>query len=148
QEWRTAEPRPAGAVHRSWRAARAAARAKSRSQAPCAGRPNAGCKSALSPCRELYLRPPPAATGRNDPLVVLVLRGPTPYDAHHGQKTRVSPMIRRVLAMTMAAVLLAAAPARADITAFLGTNTTPDNRFARGVALGFGLVIIGFEFEY
>jgi hypothetical protein len=57
-------------------------------------------------------------------------------------------MIRRVLAMTMLAVFVAAAPARADITAFLGTNTTPDNRLSRGVALGFGLVIIGFEFEY
>ncbi|HEY7287775.1 MAG TPA: outer membrane beta-barrel protein [Vicinamibacterales bacterium] len=57
-------------------------------------------------------------------------------------------MIRRVLALTMLTVLVGAAPARADITAFLGTNTTPDNRFARGVAVGIGLVIIGFEFEY
>ena len=57
-------------------------------------------------------------------------------------------MIRRVLAMTMLALFMAAAPARADITAFLGTNTTPDNRLARGVALGFGLLIVGFEFEY
>lgn len=40
------------------------------------------------------------------------------------------------------------APARADITAFIGTSTTPDNRMARGVAVGTGLLIIGFEFEY
>jgi opacity protein-like surface antigen len=46
-------------------------------------------------------------------------------------------------------VLLAtAAPARADITAFLGVNTTPSTRQTRGVAAGVGLVIVGFEFEY
>jgi opacity protein-like surface antigen len=48
------------------------------------------------------------------------------------------------------ALLLAtiAAPARADITAFIGANTTPANRQTRGVALGVGLVVVGFEFEY
>jgi hypothetical protein len=45
-------------------------------------------------------------------------------------------------------VAAAASPARADITAFIGANTTPDNRLARGVAVGTGLLIIGFEFEY
>ena len=44
--------------------------------------------------------------------------------------------------------LMAAAPARADITGFIGTNTTPDNRLARGFAIGFGLLVVGFEFEY
>ena len=50
----------------------------------------------------------------------------------------------------MAALLLAltAAPARADITAFIGANTTPANRQVRGAALGFGLLILGFEVEY
>jgi hypothetical protein len=57
-------------------------------------------------------------------------------------------MIRRVLAMATLAVFLVAAPARADFTAFLGTNTTPDNRLSRGVAIGVGLVIVAFEFEY
>ncbi len=38
--------------------------------------------------------------------------------------------------------------ARADATAFLGTTTTPTNRSARGFAIGFGLLIVGFEFEY
>jgi opacity protein-like surface antigen len=48
-----------------------------------------------------------------------------------------------------AALLLAlAAPAHADITAFIGANTTPDNRQTRGFALGAGLLVIGFEFEY
>jgi len=47
-------------------------------------------------------------------------------------------------------VLLAftSVPARADITAFLGANTTPANRQVRGGALGFGLLIVGFEIEY
>jgi hypothetical protein len=45
-------------------------------------------------------------------------------------------------------VLGAASAARADITAFIGTNTTPESRLARGFAVGAGLLIIGFEFEY
>jgi hypothetical protein len=54
---------------------------------------------------------------------------------------------RHVLA---AALLLAAAaaPARADLTAFIGATTTPANRQTRGFAVGTGLVIVGFEFEY
>jgi opacity protein-like surface antigen len=40
------------------------------------------------------------------------------------------------------------APARADITAFLGATTTPVNRQVRGAAVGSGLLIVGFEFEY
>ena len=38
--------------------------------------------------------------------------------------------------------------AAADITAFLGVNPTPTNRAARGLAIGTGLVIVAFEFEY
>ena len=38
--------------------------------------------------------------------------------------------------------------ASADITAFLGTNPTPVNRVTTGLGVGFGLVIVGFEFEY
>ena len=44
--------------------------------------------------------------------------------------------------------LAVAAPARADMTAFLGANTTPANRQVRGGAIGTGLVIIGFEVEF
>ena len=40
------------------------------------------------------------------------------------------------------------ASARADATLFLGTNTTPDSRLTRGGAIGAGLLIVGFEFEY
>ena len=39
-------------------------------------------------------------------------------------------------------------PAFADITAFLGTTSTPTNRAAKGFALGVGLLIVGFEFEF
>lgn len=45
-------------------------------------------------------------------------------------------------------LVLAATPARADVTAFIGANMTPDNRLARGFAIGTGLLIVGFEFEY
>jgi opacity protein-like surface antigen len=45
-------------------------------------------------------------------------------------------------------ITAAAAPAHADITAFLGVNTTPSTRQTRGIAAGVGLVIVGFEFEY
>lgn len=41
-----------------------------------------------------------------------------------------------------------ATPARADVTAFLGANTTPANRAVRGFALGVGLLIVAIEFEY
>jgi hypothetical protein len=44
--------------------------------------------------------------------------------------------------------LFAAQPASADMTAFLGTNSTPSNRLAKGLAVGTGLLIVGFEFEY
>ena len=39
-------------------------------------------------------------------------------------------------------------PAFADITAFLGSTTTPSNRLAKGFAFGVSLLIVGFEFEY
>jgi opacity protein-like surface antigen len=40
------------------------------------------------------------------------------------------------------------APASADVTAFLGANTTPANRSVKGIAVGAGLLIVSFEFEY
>lgn len=50
--------------------------------------------------------------------------------------------------LVAAALLAVAAPASADVTAFLGVSPTPGNRAARGVAGGVGLVVLGFEFEY
>jgi len=57
---------------------------------------------------------------------------------------------RSTLCATLVALTLLAVPstASADFTAFIGSTTTPDNRFARGLAIGMGLVIVGFEFEY
>jgi opacity protein-like surface antigen len=52
---------------------------------------------------------------------------------------------------TLAAVgfaLAVATPARADMTAFVGANTTPANRQVLGGALGTGLLIVGFEVEF
>ena len=56
----------------------------------------------------------------------------------------------RVLATLLATLVcgLIATPAFADITAFIGANTTPANRQVRGVAAGIGLLVVGFEFEY
>jgi hypothetical protein len=48
----------------------------------------------------------------------------------------------------LTALLFVPASAAADATLFLGSTTTPDNRLNRGFAIGMGLVIVGFEFEY
>jgi len=47
-----------------------------------------------------------------------------------------------------AVCLFLPSPASADITAFLGLNSTPTVRPVKGFAAGMGLVIAGFEFEY
>jgi opacity protein-like surface antigen len=44
--------------------------------------------------------------------------------------------------------MLTAAPASADLTGFLGRTTTPSSRTVKGLAIGTGLLIVGFEFEY
>lgn len=58
--------------------------------------------------------------------------------------------MRRWLFAPFALLLVVAFPARAiaDVTAFVGLSPTPENRALRGASLGFGLLIIGFEFEY
>ena len=55
---------------------------------------------------------------------------------------------RKVLWLVCAAVLLFAAPARADLTGFIGSTSTPVARPAKGFAVGWGLLIVGAEFEY
>jgi hypothetical protein len=45
-------------------------------------------------------------------------------------------------------LMLTASPASADVTGFVGVNTTPVRRAVKGVAVGTGLVIVGFEAEY
>jgi hypothetical protein len=61
------------------------------------------------------------------------------------------PTIRSIAAtflLTCVFLAAAAAPARADITAFLGLSPTPDNHAVKGFGVGVGLLIVGFEFEY
>ena len=50
--------------------------------------------------------------------------------------------------MVCGLLLGSASRASADVTAFLGITPTPQNHALRGFAFGFGLVIVGFEFEY
>jgi hypothetical protein len=52
------------------------------------------------------------------------------------------------LLVLLSAMLSVPSIARADATLFIGDATAPTNRTARGFALGAGLLIIGFEFEY
>src|SRR5437660_8451728 len=54
----------------------------------------------------------------------------------------------RTTALATAICGLLATPAFADITGFIGANTTPANRQVRGAAAGIGLLIVAFEFEY
>jgi opacity protein-like surface antigen len=56
--------------------------------------------------------------------------------------------ILRTLAAVGFVLAVDAPAARADVTAFLGANTTPANRQVRGGAVGTGFVIVGFEVEY
>ena len=54
----------------------------------------------------------------------------------------------RALGITAVLVSLHATAAYADLTGFIGANTTPANRQVRGAAVGMGLLVVGFEFEY
>ena len=54
----------------------------------------------------------------------------------------------RHLAAAGVLIMTVAAPARADVTAFIGANMTPANRQVRGGAFGIGLLVVGFEAEY
>lgn len=55
--------------------------------------------------------------------------------------------ISAVLAVLLL-VLGSARPASADITGFLGLSPTPETRGLKGFAVGFGVLVVGFEFEY
>src|SRR4051812_5054788 len=81
----------------------------------------------------------PAVVARASPIG----RGFILISATGGSMSRV-----RVAGLTVALCLASAAPSRADITAFIGANTTPVNRQVRGLAFGAGLLFVGFEFEY
>lgn len=54
----------------------------------------------------------------------------------------------RIALLTLTLAIAHASPALADLTAFIGTTTTPTNRSTKGFALGIGILAVGFEFEY
>ena len=57
-------------------------------------------------------------------------------------------MPRFLLPSALLLTLLTPSLAFADITAFIGFSPTPSQRAVRGFAVGAGLLIVGFEFEY
>jgi len=56
--------------------------------------------------------------------------------------------MRRLCLLASAVLLLSASPARADLTGFIGRTPTPVGRPVKGAAIGTGLLIVGFEFEF
>ena len=58
--------------------------------------------------------------------------------------------MRLLRSFLFALCILAATSAQAfaDVTVFLGSTATPSNRPAKGFAVGVGLLIVGFEFEF
>ena len=56
--------------------------------------------------------------------------------------------VRAIALAALALTVIAPASAYADATLFIGANTSPANRVVRGAAVGGGLLVIGFEFEY
>jgi hypothetical protein len=54
----------------------------------------------------------------------------------------------RTLVLAAGLVLAAASQALADVTLFIGSTSTPAARQARGFAIGGGILVLGFEFEY
>ena len=56
--------------------------------------------------------------------------------------------VRAIALVALGLSLLAPAHAYADATLFLGANTSPANRMTKGFAIGAGLLVLGFEFEY
>src|SRR5215217_5405796 len=58
--------------------------------------------------------------------------------------------MRRIPLVAAALLLSLLVPSRAyaDLTAFLGVNPTPASRPVKGLAVGMGLLIVAFEFEY
>lgn len=54
----------------------------------------------------------------------------------------------RAAALALTLVLTGSTTVWADATVFVGANTTPKSRRVEGVAIGTGLLLFGFEFEY
>jgi hypothetical protein len=66
----------------------------------------------------------------------------------HRGKNDIMWRMRFVGLLTLAVLVAASSPAQADATLFIGANTAPANRTAKGFAVGAGLLVLGFEFEY
>lgn len=56
--------------------------------------------------------------------------------------------MRKTFLLTALLALLVPNRAFADVTGFIGVNTTPTDRSTKGFAVGAGLLIVAFEFEY
>jgi opacity protein-like surface antigen len=54
----------------------------------------------------------------------------------------------RPLGLALVLVSVTALPARADLTAFIGVQGSPSSRPTTGVAVGSGVLVLGFEIEY
>jgi opacity protein-like surface antigen len=55
---------------------------------------------------------------------------------------------RYLVPLVVCLTLSLPAAASADVTGFFGTNRTPANRTVKGFAVGTGLLVAGFEFEF
>ncbi|HVH25876.1 MAG TPA: hypothetical protein VM818_03915 [Vicinamibacterales bacterium] len=53
-----------------------------------------------------------------------------------------------IAALVAAITATTVRPAFADATFFLGAQMSPSNRASKGFAIGFGILFVGFEFEY
>lgn len=73
---------------------------------------------------------------------ILVTNGPerTPVDR--------SQAPGRLAVAALVLLIVSAAPAFADATVFIGSTATPANRPLKGLALGVGILVLGFEFEF
>jgi hypothetical protein len=56
--------------------------------------------------------------------------------------------LTRVLLLATVLTAVASSPALADVTVFIGSAIQPENRPVKGLAVGAGLLVLGFEFEY
>jgi hypothetical protein len=54
----------------------------------------------------------------------------------------------RALLLAVVVIMVSATSAFADITGFIGANTAPKSRHTQGFAVGAGMLLFGFEFEY
>ena len=62
--------------------------------------------------------------------------------------TQIQLNINRLALSLLTVFLASGVPASADLTAFIGVNTTPSNRQVRGFGAGLSLLMLGLEFEY